>query len=1555
MLQTSSFRREVGFLTGTALQHQNNGTGEGTENAKNKAAKVLALLSEATPVARLQMLRAQVAARRAAEEPATSSSSGVGGADSVSASGQDQAHLNAASVSLTVRTTQSKGRDDSSSALSLADGGSSDTDLRVPAKWTKLRGEDVTSMPGVPSFGEASQSPFRSTSLTGGGHLRPANDGSGRPAAFDPAKYLGPGSYNPKYSLQRTDAPPGTSGARSAVYMGPPHSTIVAPEMPRAPLLSEVGAQSLARGGGPGHYAPRHNATASFMGKHVQGAVDLHRTSSRSADKLDWRGFGAPPLSNPGVAQYDIARHQALWSDPLKHCYNEHGFGHGQRFADTPGMQPPRSHQDQHRALLHHPEKLLSLVAPPSDGAATAPGGKLGVAASRCKVAGSAERYDRHLQQYMHAMGIPELDEVAQYLSRDELNDLYGGASASSATEGGAADGTSEGNGNGSVSSPGGGKNKGDSKAGGVGGGGGGLGSVSMVRSGQRMSRQLENLLASAIAQAARPTDKKAGGEHKAFVPVVLRPAATTATTATTINNNNNAMTSHSSSSSKPPMHARKVSILPDMSDTIAQASTGEDVAAAMAAADVAAASASSATTSSSGTVASAGAAAILPTTAPPSSLELRARALLLGSSSSPSSSPRSRSRQRKVFRRMGQGLLDAQAEAAEAAAAAEKEEKDHFKLNKARAASSSPAARASARLEASSLAEARRVRALARAKEIYDHKQAQLRLKIADEDALAASNTTSGRGKLLVQRWLTFVVLARGGRFFENLLRFSRRMRSPTNLRIRAARRIQRFWRSWWARVSRERKVRALATLGRVFALFRVSMRITRKRKAAKLLRRFFQTVAAQNFQPALRVRLKHGAALDNPSTSSPSASAAAVVLAVDTSAARAAREREKKRQQSLFLARLKGAHGERTLVSLIRHFKAQVVSVQRAWRNYLLLRDFQVEMHVLLWDQVAEQAAQHSSLRHAFQSARAAATAGSGAGGGSVSSAAASLYRASTLVKPPDNNRAFRAQAAALRAEKEQRALEMAAEARNRAEDAKFGLLPLPPAESDATTAAATPDVGARPNTGSSAAGGRARGPTPPATARSLSPSGRLSRAPSVSARGSSDAAAVIPTPAAAVKTDSPLQQQRRVSLLSGPSYFVASVSSSSPVVAPRPPKPVQLKMEGVRFSVSDKRAVLLQALRHRKLRFLQVKRAWDLAKDKWVADQSEGLSAARRLLEPQPSELTVVPSSSPASVSASAAEAASASSRFSAEFFAAQYASSHPPPFLPRLMSQRQMVQLMNAAATARRDTRKSRYNTAALQQARLLHGGTGDEAQRHSSPGSSHFGSTSNIHNNEREDGLGRGLKVLFTPPPAQSRTSGGGGSGPSSGPGSGAGSPLNGSPRASLSNLARLGSMLTRRSSLSAPTGGSTPTKSVSPSASQPHVELVHTEAGLRDVLLKAWAAQLPMPTRRPPGSARSAAETVPLDANKRTPSSSQARRLSRPPSISRAHSRNTSATAASTTAGGATASVNVSSSTTSAVPPRTASPSLAARRFSESPRLTSTRILETREDVIFEI
>jgi hypothetical protein len=103
--------------------------------------------------------------------------------------------------------------------------------------------------------------------------------------------------------------------------------------------------------------------------------------------------------------------------------------------------------------------------------------------------------------------------------------------------------------------------------------------------------------------------------------------------------------------------------------------------------------------------------------------------------------------------------------------------------------------------------------------------------------------------------------------------------------------------------------------------------------------------------------------------------------------------------------------------------------------------------------------------------------------------------------------------------------------------------------------------------------------------------------------------------------------------------------------------------------------------------------------------------GVSAARRLLEDE-------------------------ESRFSSSYFVRRFVRTHAPPCLPRLMAHRQMVQLMNAASMARKETRKTRYNMA---QTTLVSSAP--------APTGSH-GPTTNGSTTSLSESAGRSVKSLF---------------------------------------------------------------------------------------------------------------------------------------------------------------------------------------------------------------
>ena len=1330
------FRRSVELITST------------------KAAKgVAALLEGSTSAGSSLALMRQKAATKRAATAAGGVSSSPGIADLTSAA--TRLREASAGVALTTRSYLSErsssaaaaASDEVSSAVTGVGSGPGGLgpEVRIPARYTRILGTDIAEIPGALSFGEPCSSPFRaiaSSSMGGPGGMGAAFRDA-RPECFDAAKYVGPGLYHPSHTLQTKRVP-------DAVHYGPPHSISVA-------ISVALGAGALIPADrdpqGPGVHRPNYAATAA-QGKALHGAVLFASTSGRG-EGMAWRGI-APDLSNPGP-KYDPAKHSRLWSDQLKHRYCEHGFGSGERFADTPGMQPPTSGH-AHSYLSAHPEKLLELCGPRQG-----PGTLHTVIPSR--TAHGRFPYDPNLGSYLESKHIVPLEEVGRYLSREEMGE--GGTGAGSGEGGNGAPAHTR------MMSTGGGSG-GDGAARGGGGG----------QSEERITRDMEAMLAAALASAPVTTIGPSGpGGSRTFVPVQAPTRG-------------------------PNMPAATAGETGGEGDAAAGAATEEDAAAT--------------TTADPSHYRDPHA---LP---PPSQYELRARAALFApprrASYSPVRAPSSRRPNTGHIRPQGVGQGE-----------------DVTKRNKilARASYAGPEARHTKHDAALATSAAHREEVLARGARIHQSKIERLRQKMALADA---QDSEGDGGRLWQQRWLVLTVLSRRAAWMKALLLFSRRMRSPAHLQSRAARKIQRFWRGWFLARQTARRAQAVATINRALGVFRIQLRIRHKRHAARVLALFFKDLAANNYAPPLQMQLKETAA-----------AAAGAISGKDESALIALRaQRGRKAAQARFVARMKKRQGDRTLVGLIRHFKDQVIVIQRAWRAHLLLREFSIDMHALAWDRVVNEhfaalyRKQTSGLNATTLAANAAAAlvgVGTGANGAS-SSAASQLYRSSSISKPPEQSAAFKAQRALIKANAEAKAEEAEREARQRADEIKFGLVP------SSTPALAREASSSLP----------ASGPT-----LVKQTSSRPGSSAGMPASGASIAAASSSTlPPASVP---------------GVSTSLSHRSLSPPPV--RVPKPLVLKLD-CRFTVSEKRAILLTALRLRKLRFLRVKAHYESQIGAWVADQNQGISAARRLLEcPPPVQ----------SGGAAGHRRQLTASRFTPAFFAAKFTRIHPPPYLPRLMSGRQMIQLINAAAQAKRESKNRRQ-----------------QQQRGGAAAAAAMSGAGEERASRDVDDVGRSVKQLFhSGPAAPAKLPSPGGSPPRS---------LNASPRASVSNLQRMASitgpvvagagagaesaapMFARTPSLArTPSMVRTPSLVRQPSklgsdAKQQHgsprisprgsiigsgsgspggspsrgVAGESVEVRLRHALLRNWAAQLPIPTRRLRTSAAIAAEEDQLQA-----------------------------------------------------------------------------------------
>jgi len=336
--------------------------------------------------------------------------------------------------------------------------------------------------------------------------------------------------------------------------------------------------------------------------------------------------------------------------------------------------------------------------------------------------------------------------------------------------------------------------------------------------------------------------------------------------------------------------------------------------------------------------------------------------------------------------------------------------------------------------------------------------------------------------------------------------------------------------------------------------------------------------------------------------------------------------RQRAKQREQRAMLAKLKLKSGnDRTLIGLIRHFKSQVQILQRAYRRYVLMRDTSVDLHVLLWDSVvADHFTAVYTRMHRQHTAQASTTHPSGS-------------------KPPESSKAFKLQKQAIKLYREEREQKEKERKQLEFEEQLLG---------------ATIYRDKTPKRAGNAAGNKivsieqaviAATTSPVASPRSTSPP-RTSTSTSSSAK---------------------------------------STSPSQPHVHPHSPKlkPVVLQLD-VRFSLAEKKTIILEALHVRKRRFIHVYRQYLQDMKRYVDDQKNGVSAARRLLDTR-SDCAAPTSHADSSLSSSPSS--------SSLTFEREYAETHPPPTLPRILTRRQMTLLINLACQARKTARKGKYQT------------------------------------------------------------------------------------------------------------------------------------------------------------------------------------------------------------------------------------------------------------------
>ena len=533
-----------------------------------------------------------------------------------------------------------------------------------------------------------------------------------------------------------------------------------------------------------------------------------------------------------------------------------------------------------------------------------------------------------------------------------------------------------------------------------------------------------------------------------------------------------------------------------------------------------------------------------LPVIEPPSVRELKLRRACFqrSRSSSPSPSPTSNDRTRHVHQR-STSLSPSPSPSSSSPTRTTPatvtvmncKSTDVVHRNRVAVSDASPRTRAQSHASKCVDAKLHRRAVLEKAARLHENRLQRLREKMVAGETLA----NRMRDGTLITRWLVSVSVAARAHWWLRVLTFTRRMTSDHQLRHRAATLIARYWRRHHQRRLAARRHQAITTLNRVFGTFRVRLRIRRKQKAANLLRTFFRTVLSPSYQPPLAVNTRTLAAAPRVTLVTEDGTNSSIDGEPQVDPHIAAIAAAKRRRAMLAKVRQKTGN-DRTLVGLIKHFKNQVVIIQRAWRAYCLMREYQVDMHVLYFDEIVQE---HWHDLYASKSGSSTPNGITGGGGGGDKSVRTHLERRRSLRFGRD------------RAEYD-RLVEGNVNVTWCGDEDRSSAPVSRPLSRPASSTGSTPMVPSSPI-------------STPSQSILPSPLGSPSHSPAHSPSSTST---------------SPAHTSRRI------------VKS----------KPITLKMDG-RFTHGEKRQILLEALRQRKLRFIRVKRQYMRQQAQYVQDQS------------------------------------------------------------------------------------------------------------------------------------------------------------------------------------------------------------------------------------------------------------------------------------------------------------------------------------------------------------
>lgn len=591
--------------------------------------------------------------------------------------------------------------------------------------------------------------------------------------------------------------------------------------------------------------------------------------------------------------------------------------------------------------------------------------------------------------------------------------------------------------------------------------------------------------------------------------------------------------------------------------------------------------------------------------------------------------------------------------------------------------------ARRAARAAAKAERDARMDDVLTAHREIVHKKLGITQSKIARSNAALHARMSR---RQLNSRWFEILALTSRLNLWRQILATRRVFLFINQKRDHAARAIQRVWRAHQWRIKDARRQLSLRILKRNFKVLFFRRRVKRRIHARTVLLSFFRDVLKFH---------------DHDESGAGAAAVAAADALQDPFAPAVESD-----------SRVASGGGYRrgtvtSVTAVIRHFKTQIKTIQRAVRRYFLLRDAQLHALCLLWDQVYDRqrklfndysrrykmmdahaladhaAREHAKLVHQQQQLIHRIDAQQRA-----AEAAAAAAIADSTPSTPNTDRTVRliGGSTGLGASRRSRAPSPLLDARRishkgvlRSGSASIASLPTTPNHDRNGSIDATPLMSDQQAT-------EADGfvpnelPTAMRAERTNNDTNSLSLPP------------VAPS-AARHKTISPHAAPRRV--VSGAGVVapppVASSSSShhapfnaASIVPPIPAFP-QIFQWDRKFTDAEKRQLLLNDWKERRMRFAQVKSNYLAQEESFIKDECRGLTAAKRLLR----ESSVTSSGSLVS--------GGVMTRSVAQM---KFRESHPYPVFRGLMSAQAMVKFINATLCAGQHQRRRRMSMHAM---------------------------------------------------------------------------------------------------------------------------------------------------------------------------------------------------------------------------------------------------------------